>query len=351
MKGITSILFICLLALSPLLQAQCTNDCFIDVTEQYDCDKNTITLEAHSNGTFIGWYENSVLLSNQPVLTTTPINQTITAVAAGTFSNNLIINGDFESGVTNFTSDYDLTAMNDTVFNNGDFNLTPNPSVLSAFVNIQDHTGNGGNMLIADASKFDYKAVVEYKVNVVKGKIYRFAFWGTNIHQDFLTASDPKTLNSAKFGVYIDSTFIQSMSLPKNISWNELTVDWVADTTGTLEIAIKSLNTAKEENDFALDDIQFYALTTVEKSITLAPCADSSTDLDVFSPDGDGHYDTFPITATGTAKIYNIEGFLIQELQAPTSWNGYTNKGEPAAVGYYIIVIDDEFVKKVSLMK
>ena len=52
-----------------------------------------------------------------------------------------------------------------------------------------------------------------------------------------------------------------------------LSFDWIADTTGEVEIAIKSLNTAKDENDFALDDIQFYALTTVEKSITLAPCA------------------------------------------------------------------------------
>ena len=224
MKGITFILFTYLLALSTLLHAQCTDDCFIDVTEQYSCDKNTVTVEAHSNGTFIGWYENTILLSKQPVLTLSATNQTITAVAAGTFSENLIINGDFESGVTNFTSDYDLTVMNDTVFNNGDYNLTPNPSVLSAFVDIQDHTGNGGNMLIADASKFDYKAIVEYKVNVVKGKSYRFAFWGTNIHKDFLTQTDTATLNSAKFGVYIDSVFIQSMSLPKNISWNELII-------------------------------------------------------------------------------------------------------------------------------
>ena len=115
-------------------------------------------------------------------------------------------------------------------------------------------------------------------------------------------------------------------------------------------MAIKSINTAKGENDFAIDDIQFLGITTVEKEITLTSC-NSTKEIDVFSPDGDGHYDTFPITEEGLAKIYNVDGFLIQELEAPTSWNGYTNKGVPATIGYYIIIIDDKIVKKVSLMK
>ena len=216
--------------------------------------------------------------------------------------------------------------------------------------NIQDHTGNGGNMLIADGSKFAYKAVYESKVSVIKGHTYHFSFWATNLHKRFINKPDSVNYNSAILGVYIDSTFIKSINLPQNISWNELTFEWIADTTAQLELAIKSINTAKGENDFAIDDIQFLGITTVEKEITLTSC-NSTKEIDVFSPDGDGHYDTFPITEEGLAKIYNVDGFLIQELEAPTSWNGYTNKGVPATIGYYIIIIDDKIVKKVSLMK
>lgn len=351
MKIIISFIAVLLLGFAITTQAQCTNDCFINITKNEQCETNSVVLEAITNGTFIGWFDNDQLLSNEPMLTLVPSNKAIKAVASGSFSTNLIVNGDFENGFADFTSDYDFTPMVDSLFNNGDFNITTNPSVLTAFVNMQDHTGNGGNMLIADASKFAYKALFKSQVDVVKGKTYRFALWATNVHEKFINKPDSVTFNSPNLAVYFDSTFINAIQLPQTISWNELTFEWVSDTTAPLHLAIKNLTTSKEENDFAIDDIQLYELATIEKSITLLPCTQRSLALDVFSPDGDGNYDTFPIEENGAAKIYNADGFLIQELQLPTAWDGYTNKNTPAPVGYYIIIINDSLVRKVSLMK
>lgn len=350
MRVLPHILFIFFLGFTLPLFAQCSGNCFLDIIENRSCDKNTITLEANTNGKFVGWFENGLLLSKETLLTITPAGQTLKAVSSDSTLSNLIVNGDFENGFSNFTSDYDFTPMVDSLFNNGDFNITTNPAELSAFAEIEDHTGNGGNMLIADASKFDYKAVYESKVNVTKGNMYQVSLWATNIHQLFVNKPDSVNYNSAVLGVYIDSTFIESINLPQDISWNQLSFEWLADTTGEVELAIKSLNTSKEQNDFALDDIQFSGITTFEKEITLTPC-NNSKEIDVFSPDGDGNYDTFPILEEGLAKIYNVDGFLIQELQAPTTWNGLTNQGAPAPVGYYIIIVDNKFVKKVSLLK
>lgn len=87
---------------------------------------------------------------------------------------------------------------------------------------------------------------------------------------------------------------------------------------------------------------------TIPSFITIAHIAECDP---TFTPNGDGNNDSFYINETGRARIFNISGELIGEMQTPGYWDGTTYSGTPAAMGYYAIIIDDSKVINVTLMR
>jgi|GEM_PF-1485816 internalin A len=57
------------------------------------------------------------------------------------------------------------------------------------------------------------------------------------------------------------------------------------------------------------------------------------------TPNGDGDMDTYFITGTGNAVIYDKNGKEVKRVNLPYEWNGYGSNGL-VSVGYYIIVIN-----------
>ncbi|MBX9853702.1 MAG: gliding motility-associated C-terminal domain-containing protein [Cytophagaceae bacterium] len=71
----------------------------------------------------------------------------------------------------------------------------------------------------------------------------------------------------------------------------------------------------------------------------------------VFYPNRDGIADTYYIEFQGKAKIYNREGELVKEINAPAHWDGTTNKGIEAPSGLYVIVVNENISIRVSLIR
>ncbi|MBY0426839.1 MAG: gliding motility-associated C-terminal domain-containing protein, partial [Cytophagales bacterium] len=264
-------------------------------------------------------------------------------------TDNLIPNGNFELGNQGFTNDY---ILHDTgSFKSDQYIITPNPrNHTSAFVPKKDHTSGTGNMLLADGSldTSSIDAVYRVSVPVEAGKTYFFTSWMANIHREFLKPSPDSLLATpANFGFFIDSASIGQYKLPTDTAWYSFSYSWTPSTSKTITLEIKDLNTKKKGNDFVIDDISLTTNFTKQASISVLPCNHKL----VFSPDGDGNSDTYFIEDAGPAKIFDLDGNLVRELQAPTHWDGLKNNGSPAATGYYAIVIGSTKSVRISLIR
>ncbi|MBO9703220.1 MAG: hypothetical protein J7604_23600 [Sporocytophaga sp.] len=71
----------------------------------------------------------------------------------------------------------------------------------------------------------------------------------------------------------------------------------------------------------------------------------------VFSPNGDGYMDSYFIETPGKIKILDSGRNLIKELVAPAVWDGTKTDGSMADAGYYAIVVDENKVINITLIR
>lgn len=299
---------------------------------------------AETNGEFLSWsYDSS---TSNPLEISLSESLEISAYASG-LGRELIENGNFDAGNSGFTTEYYLTPIGDK-FTQTSYQVGNVPSTFSnALVDISDHTGNNGNMLIIDASTDTLLPIYTISIDVIAGNAYHFEAWAANIHHNFIDGPDNTVFESGHIGLYINNHFIDSLLLPQDTSWNELKAEWVALSSGNVELKLVSISNALKENDFAIDDISLRADTLISETIRLDPCHG----LNIFSPDGDGQFDDYYIDGSGLALIYNTDGTLIKSMELPAYWDGTNDLGEPADAGYYVIVIEKKEARQVTLFR
>lgn len=71
----------------------------------------------------------------------------------------------------------------------------------------------------------------------------------------------------------------------------------------------------------------------------------------VFTPNGDGVMDTFYINDRGSIKIYNTSRTLVAEFTGPATWDGTNFNGEHLPSGMYAIVVNENKVIRLTLIK
>lgn len=221
-------------------------------------EDNTTTLNgAVSGGGVLGFvWSPSTGLSDPNSLTPTvfldgtPRTYTLTSQGFDG-ANNQIVNGDFESGDTGFTTDYSpgsggvwgpLSDEGEYVIDNNAGNTHLN------FANCTDHTG-GGNMIVINGSSAAGDEVWCQTVSVTPGVGYAFSAWVTGVISD-----NPARLQFSINGGLIGNTFAVSSA---TCSWQEFNELWSAGGASSAEICIVNQNTAGGGNDFALDDLFF----------------------------------------------------------------------------------------------
>lgn len=246
------------------------------------CPGSSIQLTATNTGHAYKWSPTSGLnatdIKNPIANPTSTTTYTVTSYV--TEANNLVVNGDFENGNTNFTSEYTYYQRGTLTgqLEQGLYSVTSAGEKAKAY----NTTGFGecgdrlapstGRMLIADGASGNNgvppQAVVwKQNITIQPNTDYIFSAWMTNVAGG-ASSSLRFTINGATIGT-------PPSTLSQACTWGQFYVTWNSGSATTAEIAIAEQTGGGGGNDFALDDITFYKIT--EKTETIQVTVNAST--------------------------------------------------------------------------
>ncbi len=177
------------------------------------------------------------------------------ALAVCQASANLIINGDFESGNTGFTSDYEYTSASGGLATGGEgsgagrYAVGTNPQYYhSSFSSAGDHTSGSGQMMIVNGSLQQNPIKNVWTGSLVGpltvGATYQLTAWVMNVYSE-----NPASLSFSVGGTQVGSNF----SATGVGVWQQFTASFVATANQTPTAVDLKLQFSGD--DFALDDI------------------------------------------------------------------------------------------------
>lgn len=265
MRKLYTVLLSCLFFWSFSLRAQCpiTVNAGEDI---YLCSPPTPTeLNGSIDGDYLSfaWTPLSGLSNTNTLSPGVNVTQTSTYVLTATTvdpSNNLIANGDFEGGNSDFSSDY--------VFNPGDlvpegyYDVLDNPQDdHPGFQPCNDHTSGSGNMMVVNGAGTPNQDVWCQTVSVMPNTQYAFSAWVTTV-----VAASPALLQFSINGQTIGPIF----SAPSQTCvWQNFYQIWNSGSASSATICIVNMNTTLGGNDFALDDISFSPICKVSDTVVV----------------------------------------------------------------------------------
>lgn len=175
-------------------------------------------------------------------------------LAQSAAAQNLVVNGDFESGNTGFTTGY---AFGD-VSGPGTYNIgtSPNsaPGAYGDWCKCGDHTSGTGMMMIVNGANSVAWPVWEEVVHVAPSTEYTFSYWGAEVDQ---TSNSLPHLAVKINGRNIGNSFFPQNSPDNGGAWVNFNFTWNSGSSHTADLVLVDLNTDTAFNDFAIDDISF----------------------------------------------------------------------------------------------
>ena len=159
---------------------------------------------------------------------------------------NLVANPGFEAGNTAFSSDYSYSSSGNCC--EGQYTVNGAPNTFNMFFAVPPAASPGSSqMMVVNGSIVPNQRVWYVNVPVTQGTTYRLQFAGCTA-----VAGGPAILQWQIAGQLIGSP----LPLP-NVTqiWQVSGATWVANVTGTVEVAIRNLNTSAFPNDFYIDDV------------------------------------------------------------------------------------------------
>ena len=235
---------------------------------------------------------------------------TFTPNSSSSSSANLIVNGDFSQGNSNFSSDYQFIANAGLSGVQRAYGIVS--SANSWFQFFQPCTSNapsGGNMMVVDGSTSNAgnDKVWGQTVTVLPNKTYTFSYWLQTI----------ATPNQALIEVKINGTSIGTALAPNtNCDTTQYTYQWNSGSNTTAQIEIFDRIFATSGNDFSLDDISF-----IENS---PQCASTTTLTVTVSPQ------TTPLFSFGTSSSI-CSGGIVPTLPNSSS-NSISGTWSPSVI-------------------
>lgn len=224
-------------------------------------------------------------------------------------SPNLVENGDFSSGNTGFTSDYQFLTVTIPVGQQKTYGIVTNPNGwFPGFAACTDHTSGSGNMMVVDGSTLNAgnDIVWSQTIPVTANENYTFSY--------YLESVVPQ--NPAQIDVVINGTVIGSATAgATTCDWVEYSYQWNSGISTSAQISLFNRTVTSAGNDFAIDDLSFILNT--------GPCATTQTiTVTITAPDITPTFDPISDFCSGTAT---------PELE-PISQNGITGSWLPTII-------------------
>jgi trimeric autotransporter adhesin len=257
MKSIKYILFLLLISNSILGQPACP----ITTNNIRVCPNTNAQLNV-SGAQFYSWTPSAGLSDSTSANPTVnvPITTNYFVTGFNESSTNLIVNGDFSSGNSGFTSNYTYTTTD--LHPEGYYAVGKNPKSLhSDFSACGDHTTGTGKMLIVNGNVVPNIKVWGQPITVKANTYYAFYAYVTPVHP-----INPPVLQFSINGSVIGAPFTSSNV---TCTWQKFYAVWYSGSITNANISIVNQNTIANGNDFALDDIKFVELCTATNKVTV----------------------------------------------------------------------------------
>ncbi|MFA7272484.1 MAG: PKD domain-containing protein [Crocinitomicaceae bacterium] len=287
------------------------------------CSTQTLSLNAGAAGAYTSYLWNNN--STNPLRT---ISTPGTYSVIGTFLGpNTVVNGDFESGNTGFTTNYILGTGGSwgLVSNAGTYAIATSPNLAhSNFSSCNDHTPTPGvNMMVVNGASTANTTVWCQTVTVQPNTNYQLSTWVSNALNDINAAQLQFSINGNPTGpVFTTST--------SGCVWQQFFQIWNSGANSTIDICILNQNTGGSGNDFLLDDIAFRPVCVSNDTIVVT-------------------YSTNPVVNLGPDQFECVGATVVLDAQNPGltySWTGGST-GQTLAVdttgNYQVTVTNANF--------
>lgn len=218
---------------------------------------------------------NGVSFPNSTMQLVTPSNSETYFLTAQITGTNLIPNGNFSLGKSDFTSDYAFASLNS---NEGQYwvgNDVPKWNI--SYGNCKDHTSGSGNMLMVNGSSLLKAKVWSTTINVLPNTSYNFSFWLQSL----------RSVNPAKLRFSINNVLMEKNVNGENTScnWSFWQTSWNSGNLSKAELSIINDNSLNDGNDFAIDDISFskidFQYDSVHVNVVEPPNLSARTDTSI----------------------------------------------------------------------
>lgn len=270
---------------------------------------------------------------------TTTTTYTFTPNSSASPATNLIVNGDFSSGNTGFSSDYQFFS---SVGVNGAQKaygvVTAANSWFQFFPACTGRTPTSGNIMVVDGSTSNSgnDKVWGQTITVVPNQNYTFSYW-------LQTVATP---NPAIIDVTINGVSIATATAPSvNCQWVQYSYVWNSGSNTTAQIAMYDRVIISDGNDFAFDDISFtpnYVQCSVSTTLTITVNPGITPLFDSVAPICSGG----TLNALPTTSTNGISGTWSPTLDntTTTTYIFTSNAGQCAANASLTIVVNPNIV-------
>ncbi len=238
------------------------------------------------------------------------------------YTQNLVVNGDFEAGDTGFTTGYipGTGGSFGLLTNPGTYAITTSPNLVhNNFGACSDLGTTGpGNMLVVNGSNVPNTTVWSQTIAVDPGTDYSFSAWVTSVEN--ITQSNMAVLQFFIDGVQIGPVFSPTLL---SCNWQQFIETWNSGSNTSATISIVA-QVSSGNNDFAIDNITFNTICPQSDTIVISydpNTIDAGTNIAFCQND--------PQTITATANFANPD----------FTWetNETTATITPTASGWYTV--------------
>ena len=294
-----------------------------------DCSTNTINLKSTysagvSNLYWTGPNSFYSTVQNPSITNATSVNEGTYTVTGSILSTvNLITNGDFEAGVTGFTSEYTYWPIGTPGdMSESRYAVVTLPSLIHSGYNKMspDHTSKTGYQLVINGAGTEKTIWSPTKpITVTPNTNYQFIYWVQTVVNGGDTS--PSKLQLYANGVAAGPVYTAN---PETGSWMSFVYNWNSGSSTTVNLQLKNENFVSGGNDFALDDISFQPVVQISSSVkvTLNKAPSLLLVTAAANPVNAGTNVTFSTIPTngGTAPTFQwyINGAIVAGATSPT---------------------------------